>query len=138
MAYKPGRAAKVTLGTNTVVGMGSWKLSGISVDQLDATAFGDTAKEFLMGLIDYGNIEFSGLYDPADSTGQTVLINALSGKTLVTNIRLYVDATSYWMPDITADAGAGMYVTSVPISFDKSGLGQISFTGKATGPWALV
>lgn len=138
MSYKPGNKAKVTLGADTVVGMGVWKMSGITVDQLDATAFGDTAKEFLTGLMDYGNIEFSGLYDPADTTGQTALINALSGNTKVTNIRLYVDNTSYWMPDITADAASGMYVTNFSISADKSGLAQISFTGKATGPWALV
>lgn len=138
MSFKTGKNQKVTLGTNTVVGMGSWELSGITVDQLDATAFGDVAKEFVTGLLDYGNISFSGLYDPADTTGQTVLITALSNNTKVTNIRLYVDATSYWMPDITTDAAAGMYVTNCSIKADKGALSTINFTGKATGPWALV
>jgi hypothetical protein len=138
MGFKAGNNAKVTLGTDTVVGMGNWKLNGITVDQLESTAFGDTAKQYMTGLVDYGTVEFGGLYDPADTTGQNVLVAAMLANTKVTNIRLYVDATSYWAPNITAVSAAGMYVTSVPIGFDKSGLGTISFSGKCTGPWVLV
>jgi hypothetical protein len=138
MGFKAGNNAKVTLGSNTVVGMGNWKLNGITVDQLESTAFGDTAKQYMTGLVDYGTVEFGGLYDPADTTGQNVLVAAMLANTKVTNIRLYVDATSYWAPNITAVSAAGMYVTSVPIGFDKSGLGTISFSGKCTGPWVLV
>lgn len=138
MGFKAGNNAKVTLGSDTVVGMGNWKLNGITVDQLESTAFGDTAKQYMTGLVDYGTVEFGGLYDPADTTGQNVLVAAMLANTKVTNIRLYVDATSYWAPNITAVSAAGMYVTSVPIGFDKSGLGTISFSGKCTGPWVLV
>jgi hypothetical protein len=138
MAFKAGNNAKVTLDTATVVGMGNWKLNGISVDMLETTSFGDTAKQFMSGLIDYGTVEFGGLYDPADTTGQAVLVAAMLSNTKVTNIRLYVDATSYWTPNITAVSAAGMYVQSVPIGIDKSGLATISFSGKCTGPWLLV
>lgn len=138
MSFKMGNNAKVTLGANTVVGMGNWKLNGISVDMVESTAFGDTAKQFMTGLIDYGTVEFGGLYDPADTTGQSVLVAAMLANTKVTNIRLYVDATSYWCPNITSVSAAGMYVTSVPIGVDKSGLATISFSGKCTGPWTLV
>lgn len=138
MAFKVGHNAKVTLAANTVVGMGNWKLNGITIDLLESTAFGDTAKAYLAGLVDYGTVSFGGLYDPADTTGQTVLIAAMLAGTLVTNIRLYVDASSYWTPNITSVTAAGFLVQTVPIGIDKSGLATIEFSGKCTGPWTLV
>lgn len=138
MGFKTGKNAKVTLGANTVVGMGNWRLDGIATDLLETTAFGDTAKQFVTGLLDYGNVSFGGLYDPADTTGQDVLRSANKNANKVTNIRLYVDNTSYWTPDVTTLAAAGMYVQSYNIGMDKSGMGTTEFTGKATGPWALV
>ena len=138
MAFKVGNNAKVTLAANTVVGMGNWQLEGITVDLLESTAFGDTAKQYLTGLIDYGTVTFGGLYDPADTTGQNVLVSAMLLNIKVTNIRLYVDNTSYWTPNVTVVSAAGMLVQSVPIGMDKGGLGTIEFSGKCTGPWVLV
>lgn len=138
MAFKVGNNAKVTLGSNTVVGMGNWKLSGITVDMLESTAFGDTAKQYMTGLLDYGTVEFGGLYDPADTTGQSILLSAMMNNSKIGNVRLYVDATSYWTPNVTAVSAAGFYVQNVPIGFDKSGLATISFSGKCSGPWVLV
>jgi hypothetical protein len=138
MAFKVGNNAKVTLGANIVVGMGNWKLNGISVDLLESTAFGDTAKQFMTGLIDYGTVEFGGLYDPADVTGQQILLSALLNNSKIGNVRLYVDNTSYWTPNVTTVSAAGMILQSVPIGMDKSALGTISFSGKCTGPWVLV
>lgn len=138
MGFKAGNNAKVTLGSNTVVGMGNWKLSGITADLLESTAFGDTAKQYMAGLIDYGTVEFGGLYDPADTAGQNVLLSAMLNNSKIGNIRLYVDNTSYWTPNVTLVPAAGMILQSVPIGMDKSGLGTISFSGKCTGPWVLV
>jgi hypothetical protein len=138
MAFKVGNNAKVTLGADTVVGMGNWQLEGITVDLLESTAFGDTAKQYLTGLIDYGTVTFGGLYDPADTSGQNVLISAMLLNIKVTNIRLYVDNSSYWQPDVSTVTAAGMLVQSVPIGMDKGGLGTIEFSGKCTGPWELV
>src|SRR5574342_526038 len=138
MAFKAGNHAKVTLGSSTVVGMGTWELPGISVDLLESTAFGDTAKQFMTGLLDYGNVNFNGLYGPADTTGQSELISANKNNSKITNPRLYVDNTSYWTPDVTSVSAAGMLVQSVAIGMDKGGLATIRFTGKCTGPWVLV
>ena len=138
MAFKAGHLCKVTLGEGTVSGMGNWKLSGVAVDMMESTAFGDTAKQFISGLLDYGTVTFSGLYDPADTTGQAVLISDNINNVKNTNIMLYVDSTSYWTPDTTTVTDAGLYMQSFNISVDKSGLAQIDFTGKCTGPWALV
>lgn len=138
MAFKAGKDAKVTLGSSTVVGMGNWKLNGITVDLLESTAFGDSAKQFMTGLLDYGTVEFGGLYDPADTTGQAILMSGLQNNSKIGTIRLYVDNTSYWTPNVTAVSAAGMLVQSCPIGTDKGGLATISFTGKCTGPWVLV
>lgn len=138
MAFKAGNLGKVNLAGNTVVGMGSWELPGISTDLLESTAFGDTAKQFMTGLLDYGAVNFAGLYDPADTTGQTMLLSANLNNSKVANVRLYVDATSYWTPNVTAVSAAGMLVQSIAISMDKSGLAEIKFSGKCTGPWVLV
>lgn len=138
MAFKAGNNAKVTLGANTVVGMGTWELTGITTDLLDASAFGDVAKQWLTGMLDYGGVNFSGLYDPADSTGQAILLSANINNSKIANIRLYVDANSYWTPNVTQVSAAGMLVQSTAISIEKSGLAQIRFTAKATGPWLLV
>jgi hypothetical protein len=133
-----GNKAKVVKGSSTVAGMGNWKMDGISVDQLEYTSFGDTAKKYITGLLDYGTISFGGFYDPTDTTGQGALVSANFSNTKLTDVKLYINNTSYWTPNLTADSDAGMYVTSFNIGIDKSGLGTIEFTGKATGPWALV
>ena len=138
MSFKAGNNAKVTLGAATVVGMGNWSLPGISTDLLESTAFGDTAKQYLTGLLDYGDVNFGGLYDPADSTGQAVLLSANLNNSKISVIRLYVDNTSYWTPDTTTVTAAGMLVQTTAIGVDKSGLATITFSGKATGPWVLV
>ena len=137
MAFKAGNNAKVTLGANTIVGMGNWALAGITTDLLESTSFGDTAKQYMTGLLDYGDVTFGGLYDPADTTGQDILFSANINNSKIANIRLYVDNTSYWTPDVTSVSAAGLIIQSVSISMDKSALATISFSGKATGPWVL-
>ncbi len=137
-AFKAGNHAKVTVNAITVVGMGNWKLNGITVDLLESTSFGDTAKQFLTGLIDYGTVTFGGLYDPGDTTGQSVLLSAQLNNSKIASLALYVDNTSYWTPNVTAVSAAGVLVQTVVIGVDKGGLATIEFTGKCTGPWVLV
>jgi hypothetical protein len=140
MSFTPraGNVAKVVKGSSTVLGMGNWKMDGISTDMLEYTSFGDTAKKYITGMLDYGQITFSGFYDPADTTGQAVLISANLSNTKLNDIKLYIDNSSYWTANVTADSASGAYVTSVSIGTDKSGLATIDFTLKATGPWVLV
>ena len=118
--------------------MGNWKLTGITTDLLESTAFGDTAKSYMTGLLDYGEVSFGGLYDLADTNGQTMLLSALSANSKIGVIRLYVNSASYWTPNVTAVSASGMYVRSASIGADKSGLATIEFAGKCTGPWLLV
>ena len=142
MAFKAGNLAKVTLGATVIAGMANWKLSGVTVDLLESTAFGDTAKQFMTGLLDYGTVTFSGLYDPADTVGQGILISALMNNSKISVIRFYVDAASYWCPNTSFGSGgisgAGILVQSVSIGQDKSGLASIDVSAKASGPFWLV
>lgn len=150
MGYKSGKDCKVTLGTNTIVGMGTWNLSGITADQMDASAFGDNWKKFEFGMKDGGQVTFSGLYDPADVTGQEALQVANVENSDISNLRLYVDNTSYYAPcattgyfspnDTTGNATVKSWVniTSFNIKADKSGLMAIDFTAKVSGLMVLV
>jgi len=63
-----GKDGKVTLGSNTVVGMGTWAIDGITVEEFDSSAFGDTWKSFQYGMKDGGTVSFNGHYNPTDCT----------------------------------------------------------------------
>jgi hypothetical protein len=134
MAFFSGTTQKVALSTTGIVGMGNWKISGITVEQLDSTAFGDTAKTFLTGLVDYGTVSFSGLFDIADTAGQSGLMSAFQANSKIPNLRFYANSVSYWVPNVAGDAEAGILITSCTIGADKGGLATIEFTGKCTGP----
>ena len=150
MGYKSGKDCKVTLGANTVVGMGTWSISGITADQMDTSAFNDNWKTFEFGMKDGGTVEFSGLADPSDTTGQEVLELANLNNTDITTLRLYVDDTSYYEPcqstgyySPASTTGNDTFpswvnVTSYNISADKAGMVQKSFSCKVSGNMVLV
>lgn len=138
MAFVAGNNAKVTLGATTILGMGNWKFSGINVDLLESTAFGDTAKQFMTGLLDYGEATFGGLYDLSNAGAQSTLLSALMNNSKIGDIRFYLNSASYWIPNITVLSAAGALVRQASIGQDKSGLGTIDFTLKFTGPMVLV
>jgi hypothetical protein len=108
-------------------------------------------KKFEFGLNDGGTISFSGLYDPADSTGQGVLRATNLNKSDITNIRLYVDQSSYYEPcQSTGYFGPGalstgyetvkswVNVTSFNVKADKSGLMTSDFQMKVSGVMVIV
>lgn len=150
MAYLVGKDGKVALGADTVVGMGTWSIDGITTDEFECSAFGDNWKSYSYGMKDGGTISFNGHYDPRDTTGQEALLQANLYNSSLTNIRLYVDNTSYFepcqstgyfSPDLTTGADtllSNVRITAFNIGLDKSGLGTISFTGKVSGLMVLV
>ena len=149
MARKVGKDGKVAIGTATVAEIGKWSIDGISTDEFDASAFGDTWKEYEYGMKDGGSISFDGHYDPADTTGQNALQLANLYNSALTDLRLYIDNTSYFAPcqttgyfSPTITTGAptqlsNVKITSFSIGADKSGLATISFTGKVSGCMVL-
>jgi len=151
MAVKVGHLGKVTLGASTIVGMGTWSLSGITADQMESSAFGQNWKTYEFGMKDGGQISFNGFLDPADVTGQTALQRANIENTDLTSLRLYVDNTSYYEPCQTTYYFApnslstgndtilsNVNITSYDISMDKAGLATISFTAKVSGLMVLI
>ena len=150
MAVKIGKDCAVSIGANDVAGMGTWSLSGVSSDQLETSVFGDNWKTYEFGMKDGGQITFSGLFDPADTTGQDVLKEANLANTDLTTLRFYVDNTSYyeccattgyWTPSDSVGNDtvlSHLNVTSWDVSADKSGLMQTNFTCKVSGCMVLV
>ena len=150
MAKKVGKDAKVSLGTDTVVAMGTWALNGIQVDKFDVSAFGDNWKQYEYGMKDGGQLTFNGHYDPADTTGQQALQQANLYNSDLTNLRFYIDNTSYFepcqstgyfSPNLTTGADTKLShvnITAFNINMDKAGVGAIDFTADVSGCMVLV
>ena len=132
MSTYNGRDGKVVIGTYTVAEMASWSLD-LSNDEIDTTAFGSTWKKSDVGMRGW-SLSVEGHYDPSDSTGQADIETAWADGSLVTTVKLYVDNTSYWVPDITTDANAGGRITSYSISQAHDTVAGISFTLSGSGP----
>lgn len=140
MASAKGKNSKVTVGAgdSTISLMGTWSISGQAADQLEETAFGDSYKKYVMGLLDGGTVSFSGLFDPADTNGQAVLRTANADSTLLTSVKFWINTVSYYTPSYTSVIGSGVYITSWEIGSEKAGLMTASFSAKVTGALALV
>lgn len=150
MAFKKGKYCQVNLGSAKISGIGTWTLNGVQLQQLDETEFGDNWMHFSFGLGNGGTLSFTGLYDPADTTGQESLMQKNMNGTNITDIKLYIDSTSYWEPcqttgyfSPTSTSGndsepSHVNITGFDISFDKAGLGQVSFQGQVSGCMVLV
>lgn len=149
MSVKVGHLGAVKLGTTTVLGMGTWTISGVTADQLESSVFTNNWKTFEFGMKDGGQVTFNGLLDPADDAGQSLLQKYNMDNTDVTDLRLYVDDTSWYEPNQTTGyfnntSSSGedtpvslVNITSYDIGLDKSGLGTISFTAKISGLMVL-
>lgn len=150
MSYRSGKDCAVKLGSATIVGMGTWEISGITADQMATDAMGDNWKSFEFGMKDGGTISFNGLSDPDDVTGQEELMLANIANTDLPNLRFYVDDTSYYEPCQTTGyfspnnttgidtVLSWVNVTSYSISADKADVNKVSFTAKVSGVMVLV
>lgn len=150
MAFKVGYLGKVAKGTQKVLGIGKWEYTAPSAEEHDATEFGDNWEKTLLGIHKGGSISFSGLLDPADTSGQEVLELAAVENTQLTDMRFYVDNTSYYeccrttgyfSPTNTSGKATVMsYIQLNPptIGMDKNGLATANFTGKVSGLLVLI
>ena len=130
-----GRYASVKLGSNLVANLTNWSID-INMDEIDVTAFGSVWGKSMPGFQRWtGSAE--GHYDPADTNGQAELqSNALSA-TKITDIRFYIDSTSYWTPDITNDSDAGCFINVVSVKHDKAGVASVTYSILGFGPLVL-
>ena len=158
MAIIKGKDCKVVyVDTNsvdhTVASMGTWKLDGITADQVETSSFGSNWKSFAFGMKDGGTVTFSGFKDPDDFTGQNTLELLNVNNEPTTRIKLFAGATKYYQPNLTTGywspdtayttgqdtTASQVYITSFNIGADKSGMMTVDFTAKVTGgPLVLV
>lgn len=138
MARKYARKGKVGLGTYQVAEIGVFSLSGMVNETVEVSEFGDEFKHFDFGIGQFGEISFSGHYDPTDTNGQVLLESAWKNKSMLTDLRCYIDNTSYWVPDLTNDSDSGVLLEEYgAIEFDVQGIGTIEFKGKVSGQLVL-
>jgi hypothetical protein len=131
-----GRYASIKKGSVLVQNMGKWALA-IKMAEIDVSVFGSVWGKKIPGMQDWtGTID--GFYDPADTIGQKLLHDAALAATKLTDIRFYIDSTSYWTPDISGESGAGAYITSINVGHDKAGVASISMSVVGYGKIALV
>lgn len=136
MSTYNGREATVKKGTYTVAELASWDLD-LSNEEIDTTAFGSTWGKSDVGMRKW-SVTVNGFYDPSDSNGQNKIEEAWAGGTLINDIKMYVDNTSYWIPDVTTDSDAGARVTSYTIGQSKDGVASVSFGLSGSGPITFV
>jgi hypothetical protein len=132
------RNATVKVGTVTVADMATVTLNR-SMEVIQEYILGSNYQKTFGTMPMVWGYDVEGVYDPTDTTGQTVLENAAISGTLL-DIRVYRDATNYWGPNTGLDANSGCYVTAAPITVGGGGAGRISFTIAGTGAatWATV
>ena len=137
MSVKVARLGKVVLGTYKVSEMGAWTLDGITNDMIEHQQFGDLFKSYEFGLGDGGTLTFSGNFDMTDTNGQVALDNACKNKTLITNLKLYIDANSFYTPDQTLVSSSILMQKVGAVAFATAGVGTISFSAKVSGIMVL-
>jgi hypothetical protein len=150
MAYesKVGICMKVTIGDDKILGMGTWSISGGAYAQLDDTEFCDYDEQILRGLRTAADVTFAGNYKKDDVSGQDLIRDAYWLKSDLTDLRFYVDDTSYYTPNSTTAEGGGLPANSVvshikimaepTITVDKGDLAKIEFSGKIVGAMRLI
>ena len=136
MTTKNGRNATVKYGTYTIAELASWSLD-LSNDEIDTSAFGSTWKKSDVGMRGW-SLSVSGHWDPTDTNGQKAIETAWAGGSLINSIKLYVDTSSYWVPDVTTDSSAGGRVTSYALNQAHDAVAGISFTLSGSGPVTFV
>ena len=133
---KRGLSCKVALGSNKILGIGDWKIDNMSIDELDNTEFGDDWEQIKGGLKRGGGFSFSGLFKPNNTQGQDELRTALENRTHLTDLRFYIDDTSYYAPHQTTPASYAL-ITSAPVSASRGDLMKCEFSGRISGKWYL-
>jgi len=131
-----GRYASVKSGSNLIQNLGKWTID-IKMDEIDTSVFGSVWGKKIPGMQSWtGSLD--GFYDPADSTGQKALQDAALAATKLTDIRFYINSTSYWTPDVTGESAAGAYISSVNVSHDKAGVASLTMSVIGFGKITLV
>lgn len=150
MSKRIGKNMKIAIGANKVLAIDTIGIPPVSMDQIEVTAMGDSWKSYMFGLKDGGELTFSGFWDPDDQTGQEALRLANLNATPMTNLFIFIDNTSYFVPCQTtgyftptntsnmATQPSYLTITKYDVKSNIKGVAQVSFTAKLSGCMALV
>jgi len=145
-----GKNCKVTIGENKVAGIGEYKYTPGTVNEIPDDEFEDTTEKIKIGMRKRGTITFSGIAKIGDAAGQDALEQAFINGSPVNNLRLYQDKTNYLEPNSTtgylnpnSTTGNSTLPTTVNITAfdktaDKSGSAKITFTATVSGDMVEV
>lgn len=126
-----GKGGKVMLGSVTIANIKEWTISGFTMGTLETSAFGTTIRTFIPDdLGDPGTLSFTGNYDPSDSTGQLAIDALCVAGTTSTNLYLYANTSTFWR---VGTGGTIITTKGKAITFQRNGLGTVSFEGKVSG-----
>lgn len=137
MTVKIGKLASVELNGVHIAEIGSFNLSGYSVDAIDVTAFCDSAKNYIPSMIDPGDITISGNYDIEDTNGQMALEAAVENGTEYGpgEIKFFLDGEcsgqGYYLTPKTG--GVIIWTKSKAIGMAVASVGTVEFSGKLSG-----
>jgi predicted secreted protein len=136
MATYSGQDGHVKIGTYEVAEMASWNLT-ISANEIAINVFGTSWTKTEQGIKSW-SCSLDGFYDLSDTNGQVAIKNAFWNNTLLTTVRLYVNDTSYWTPDLTTDSSAGARVTNYSPTQTADNVAQVSISLAGSGPITFV
>jgi len=132
MATFNGRNARITVGADILVSeMSDWSINRKAAE-IDTTAFGDGWSKSDVGMLSFSG-SFKGSFDPTDAAGQGVLKTAFEAGSLISDIKFYLDYKSATKRYLTPAVGAGIRITSMDVSIDKNGVGQLSVSFSGSG-----
>jgi hypothetical protein len=120
-----GGSSPITIsGVKSVSGIGSGKAA-----EIDVTTLASTAREFRMGLQDFGSVTLNHNWN-LDDAGQIALYNAMDGQTAQQFI-ITLPATN---PSVTKNVWtATVYVLSMEVSVEANGVAVGTTTLRVTG-----
>jgi predicted secreted protein len=127
-----GRNSRIKLGTTTIAKMTTFELA-INNEMIDITSFGDEWAKFARGMQSW-TASVSGHID-LDDASQSTLVDAAEDGTILTNLRFYIDSTTYFAVNLVEDADAGCFVNSYTPTSDNNS--TVKFTMAVTGSGPL-
>ena len=130
MSFGIGKDALVKKGSNNVLGIGKWTVTGGQNRLVEISSFGDQVDKHDFSTFDPGTVQFDGLSDPDDTNGQVALETAFNAQTALTDLYFYYTATKF----LAVDVGGSILLTEIgPFDVDRNGLKKVSFKGQVSG-----
>lgn len=128
-----GRNASLKVGDVLVTEMTDWSIES-TADIIREDVFGDIwAKKHGLGALDWRGTA-NGLLDVTNVSGQGIFENAAISGTKLTTVRFYIDSSTYYTPDTSSDANAGVYITGYSPSTAQGNVARVAITFEGTGP----